>query len=258
LCDASLDKLFLKENDPKKYSGPMPPETEVLLQLAKGLEYIHQMGLVHRGIKPENVLIRLNSTTRQVVMKWADFGLSKQVNERGTFTMSGVRGTHDYFAPEILKLLDEDSPTDNEDKKRGTVKSDVFAEGLVFGYFISGGVHPFGTTSHQIQTNLRTNKPANLPSKLSQSLLQKLFGIDPDNIRYTITRMLEKDPKNRITSSDVVNRLTEIILEVRQQISRKLFLNYYYALTRFVPFRIHSGCLCYLRKGTQAWKKSEN
>ncbi len=144
----------------------MPPETDVLIQLAKGLEYIHQMGLVHRDIKPENVLIRTDSTTQRVVMKWADFGLSKKVNERGTFTMSGVRGTYDYFAPEILKLLDEVSSNENEDKKRGTVKSDVFAEGIVFGYFISGGVHPFGTTSHQIQINLRTNEPAELPGKL--------------------------------------------------------------------------------------------
>ncbi len=198
----------------------MPPEIEVLLQLAKGLEYIHQMKYVHRDIKPSNVLIRLDSATRRVVMKWADFGLSKRVNERGSFSMSGVRGTNDYFAPEQLKHLDEvSSSTENEAQKRGTVKSDVFAEGLVFGYFISGGVHPFGTTSHQIQNNLRTNKSANLPSKLSQSLLQIILGIDPDNIRNTITRMLEKDPNNRITSSDVVNRLTEIILKVRQTFS---------------------------------------
>jgi serine/threonine-protein kinase/endoribonuclease IRE1 len=217
LCDASLEKLFLKENDPKKYRGPMPPELYVLLQLAEGLEYIHQMGLVHRDIKPQNVLIRSDSTTRRVVMKWADFGFSKKVNERGSFTMGGVRGTYDYFAPEILKLLDEDSSTDNEDKKRGTVKSDVFAEGLVFGYFISVGVHPFGTTSHQIQNNLRTNDPANLPSKSSGSRLQQFYGIETTNIHNTITRMLEKDPNNRITSSDVVNRLTEIILKVIRQ-----------------------------------------
>jgi serine/threonine-protein kinase/endoribonuclease IRE1 len=167
LCDASLDRLFLKEDDPKKYRGPMPPETEVLLQLAKGLEYIHQRGLVHRDIKPQNVLIRLNSTTQQVVMKWADFGFCKRVNERGSFSMSGVRGTYDYFAPEILKLLDDDQiATENEDKKRGTVKSDVFAEGLVFGYFISGGVHPFGTSSIQIPMNVQKKEPVNLPSKL--------------------------------------------------------------------------------------------
>ncbi|EFX82937.1 hypothetical protein DAPPUDRAFT_315977 [Daphnia pulex] len=212
LCDASLEKLFLKENDPNKYSGPMPPEIEVLLQLAKGLEYIHQMGLVHRDIKPQNVLISLDSTTQRVVMKWADFGLSKKVNERGTFTMTEVKGTHDYFAPEILKLLDDDQiATGNEDKKRGTVKSDVFAEGLVFSYFISGGVHPFGTTSHQIQTNLRTNEPANLPETGTEVETGK-------NCNNIITEMLEKEPSIRITSSDVVNRLNEIILENSQQL----------------------------------------
>jgi serine/threonine-protein kinase/endoribonuclease IRE1 len=171
LCDASLDRLFLNENDTKKYRGPMPKKMKALLQLAKGLEYIHQMELVHRDIKPQNVLIRSYSTTRRVVMKWADFGFSKQVNERGSFTMSGVRGTDDYFAPEILKLLDGDNSTENVTQKRGTVKSDVFAEGLVFGYFISGGVHPFGTISHQIQINLRSNEPDNLPSKLYEKLI---------------------------------------------------------------------------------------
>jgi serine/threonine protein kinase len=65
LCDASLDRLFLNENDPKKYRGPMPTETDVLLQLAKGLMYIHQMKYVHRDIKPSNALIALNSTTQQ-------------------------------------------------------------------------------------------------------------------------------------------------------------------------------------------------
>jgi serine/threonine-protein kinase/endoribonuclease IRE1 len=216
LCDASLEKLFLKENDPKKYRCPMPTETEVLLQLAKGLEYIHQMGLVHRDIKPQNVLISLDSATQEVVMKWADFGYSKQVNERGTFSMSGVTGTYDYFAPEILKLLDEDSSTENEAQRRGTVQSDVFAEGLVFGYFLLGGVHPFGTTSHQIQTNLRTNEPANLPETGTEVQKGKICN----NI---ITAMLEKEPSIRITSSVVVNQLTEIILKVRPKTSRKRF-----------------------------------
>jgi serine/threonine protein kinase len=176
LCDASLDRLFLKEDDPKKYSGPMPQTTEVLLQLAKGLEYIHQTGLVHRDIKPQNVLILLDTTTQQVVMKWADFGYSKRVNERGSFSMSGVKGTYDYFAPEILKLLDEDSSTDNEAKKRGTVKSDVFAEGLVFGYFLSGGVHPFGSSSHQIPVNVRKKEPANLPRKLHEKPINNFMN----------------------------------------------------------------------------------
>jgi serine/threonine protein kinase len=205
LCDASLDHLFLNENDPKKYRGPMPPEAEVLIQLAKGLEYIHQMGLVHRNIKPQNVLIWVNSQTKQVLMKWTDFGFSKrfEVNERGTFSMGGVRGAIDYFAPEILKLQDEASSSENETQKRGTVQSDVFAEGLVFGYFLSGGVHPFGTTSHQIQTNLRTNEPANLPSKLSQSLWSKPFGSSSFQISVNVRT---KGPTNLPSSSKSIRK----------------------------------------------------
>jgi serine/threonine-protein kinase/endoribonuclease IRE1 len=160
-----LDKLFLKENDPKKYRGPMPPDTEVLLQLAKGLEHIHKNGLVHRDIKPENVLIWGNPNTNQVLIKWADFGFSKRVNENGTFTMSGVKGTFNWLAPEILKFLNEDS-TENEEQHRGTVKSDVFAEGLAFGYFLLGGVHLFGAQRDQIPMNIRTMEPTILPGKL--------------------------------------------------------------------------------------------
>ncbi len=144
----------------------MPPDTEVLLQLAKGLEYIHQKELVHRDIKPENILIWVNPQTNKVVMKWTDFGLSKPVDENGTFTMSKVKGTSNWLAPEILIFLNELGSTENEAKKRGTVKSDVFAEGLVFGYFISGGVHPFGTSSIQIPMNVQHKEPVNLPSKL--------------------------------------------------------------------------------------------
>ena len=63
-----------------------------MYQLAIGLEHIHEQGLVHRDLKPENVLIWVSPKNGEVLMKWADFGLSKSVNERGTFSMSGVKG----------------------------------------------------------------------------------------------------------------------------------------------------------------------
>ncbi|XP_046638692.1 tyrosine-protein kinase Yes-like [Daphnia pulicaria] len=99
LCNASVDKLFLEDDDPKKsrkkYHGPaMPPAIEVLQQLAGGLEYIHQMNFIHRDIKPGNVLIWVDPATQNVLMKWADFGFSKPVNERGSHSISGSnRGT---------------------------------------------------------------------------------------------------------------------------------------------------------------------
>ncbi len=165
LCNASLDKLFSKDGDPKKYLGPMPPREDVLYQLAIGLEYIHKSGLIHRDIKHENVLIWVDPKNGKVLMKWADFGLSKPVNERGTCSMSGVRGTFDWLAPELLKLLnDGDTQNELEAKQRETIQTDVFAEGLVFGYYLTDGLHPFGSR-FQIAPNILINNPVNLSSK---------------------------------------------------------------------------------------------
>lgn len=78
MCQGSLDRLFLKNEDPKKYRGQMPPKIDVLFQLALGLQYVHHERLVHRDIKPQNVLIQVNPENGQVLMKWADYGLVNQ------------------------------------------------------------------------------------------------------------------------------------------------------------------------------------
>ena len=145
----------------------MPPPVDVLHQLAVGLEYIHKMELIHRDIKPENVLIWLNPENNQVLMKWADFGFSKQVNERGSHSISGGnRGTDNWYAPEILKIqIEQENWQDKTQRQRGTIKSDVFSEGLLFGYFLMNGVHLFGI-GHHIAINILGNNPVNLSGKL--------------------------------------------------------------------------------------------
>jgi serine/threonine-protein kinase/endoribonuclease IRE1 len=170
-----MDKLFLKDDDSKKCRRRMPPREDVLYQLAQGLEYIHKMGMTHRDIKPQNVLIWVNPKNNQVLMKWAGFGLGKKVNERGTFTISAIKGTQNWFAPEILKLiLQEEELTEGSEgsksssaRRRGTDKSDVFAEGLVFGYFYLDGEHVFGNSQTDIANNIMKNNPVNISSKCS-------------------------------------------------------------------------------------------
>jgi serine/threonine protein kinase len=86
--------------------------------------------------------------------------------------MSGVRGTFDWLAPEILNLFYDDELSQSKSEttstvKRGTIQSDVFSEDLVFGYFLLGGRHPFGLR-HQIHTHILDNKPVNLDSKFFQ------------------------------------------------------------------------------------------
>ena len=167
LCSASLNQLFLDESHSKKYRGPQLPDNfTVLFQLASGLKHIHSLKLIHRDIKPENVLIHVDSDEK-VTMKWADFGLSKRVNERGTYTQTKIRGTMDWMAPELLEQLDEETGIAPVEKRRGTVKSDVFSQGLVFGYFISDGKHLFGI-GRKIEKNIFKNKPVNLASTYTE------------------------------------------------------------------------------------------
>jgi serine/threonine protein kinase len=177
LCQLSLLQLFHGDEAQKKYRQKMPPENEVFLQLAKGLAHIHEKGLIHRDLKPENVLIWSDSGQEIVVMKWADFGLSKQVNPGGSHSISGNRGTRNWFSPEILKIMMEgnDGKTTSPDiRPRGTVKSDVYTAGLVFGYYLLDGDHPFGSAINVLQ-NIVNNEPVNLPSKFRSVSYQTRF-----------------------------------------------------------------------------------
>ncbi|XP_046461710.1 serine/threonine-protein kinase/endoribonuclease ire-1-like [Daphnia pulex] len=197
LCAASLDQCFLPDRDLRKYKGALPSDQEVLLQMAKGLQYIHSMNLVHRDIKPENMMI---SITQPVHIKLADFGLCKPVNQRGTFSISGIKGTQYWMAPEILAL--EDQPYSKNDveganKGRGTMRSDIFALGLVFFTFLTNGLHLFGS-KNLIISNVMRGKP----NPANQSRLdQNHFA------REIISNMTKSKPEDRIPLTEVVNML---------------------------------------------------
>ncbi|KZR97050.1 Uncharacterized protein APZ42_008288, partial [Daphnia magna] len=92
LCVASLDQLFLKSDNPKKYDGRMPRQIVVFSQLASGLEHIHSKKLIHRDINPKNILIMKSpGKIEEIILKWSDFGLAKSVNEKGLHSWSGVK-----------------------------------------------------------------------------------------------------------------------------------------------------------------------
>ncbi|KAI9553231.1 hypothetical protein GHT06_021127 [Daphnia sinensis] len=200
LCVASLGHLFLESDDPKKYKGPMPCQIDIFLQLASGLEHIHLMKLIHRDIKPENVLISETTTkkTINVTLKWADFGLSKSLNERGTCTMSRIGGTRNWIAPELLE------PTLDGRECRGDIKSDVFALGLVFGCILLDGEHLYGSKEkkEEIFKNIKEGKPVNMQE--INIFLRHLYEND------LLQKMLEKEPINRMTSTEVVKQLQSI------------------------------------------------
>lgn len=165
LCAASMDQLFLSKDDRKKYNGsPLPRSIKVLHQLADGLAYIHSNGLVHRDIKPANVLISCNDLN--VTFKWADFGLAKEVDQFGTYEMSGVRGTLYWMAPEVLSYFNQREPSGvNINVMKLNALTDVFSAGCLFFKFLTG-FHPYGNNIFtDVLTNIQLGNAVNLRKK---------------------------------------------------------------------------------------------
>jgi serine/threonine-protein kinase/endoribonuclease IRE1 len=142
----------------------MPATIDVLCQLAVGLEYIHKMGFIHRDISPQNILIWVNpENTKKVLMKWTDFGLSRQVNATGSFYTSRHKGKEYWLAPEILELSDNNSSSSKSARQKGNYSSDVYAEGLIFGHILLNGrkYHIFGKPT-EIKYFITINNQVNI------------------------------------------------------------------------------------------------
>ena len=116
------------------HEAPMTPRRtlDLLIPVLRGLTQAHRIGLVHRDVKPENVLL-----TRGGQVKVADFGLTRAVDEHTMSTT--VMGTVGYAAPELVG----DGPVDQ--------RSDVYAVGIM-AYEMLTGSRPYTGTALQVAT----------------------------------------------------------------------------------------------------------
>ncbi len=116
---------------------PIATAVDAARQLLSGLNAAHQLGVVHRDVKPGNLMISRESTG-EVVLKLVDFGISKaiapDISER-TVTLEGtVLGSPDYMSPEQLRGSDIDQ------------RSDIYAVGVVLYQAVTGRL-PFDAPS---------------------------------------------------------------------------------------------------------------
>ena len=131
---------------------PVAEALRILRQIAAGLEAAHASGVIHRDMKPENVLMDADGTARVT-----DFGLALPLHEASTrLTLAGtVMGTVDYMAPEQFRGVEADA------------RLDVFALG-VMAYELLTGKTPRG--SFDAPHRLRAEIPAHISTAVMKAL----------------------------------------------------------------------------------------
>src|SRR3989440_8497312 len=149
---------------------------EIALQVARGLAFAHEHGLVHRDVKPQNVI--LNGDGRAKV---TDFGIARSLDVQGVTQSGTVLGTSNYIAPEQASGQAVDQTTD------------VYSLGVVLFELLTGEV-PFPGESFVAVAMQHVNEPP--PS---------LLDVRPDvpaRVAHAVDRALEKDPAARFPTMD--------------------------------------------------------
>lgn len=146
-------------------------------QVADGLEYAFRNGIIHRDVKPGNVLIDRRGTAKVLDMGLARFFKDQTDNLTVKYDDKIVLGTADYVAPEQV------ANSHNVD-----VRADIYALGATL-YFLLAGHPPFptGTVSQKLIWH-RTKDPAPI---------QQVRPEVPDEIAAIVTKMMAKDPNQR-------------------------------------------------------------
>lgn len=166
-------------------TGAMDEATaaSVIAQAAKGLAYAHEQGLVHRDVKPGNLLVMPDGR-----VKVLDLGLAGSQLEEESARLGRVVGTMDYIAPEQIRTPDDVGPS-----------ADIYALGCTLYYAVSGQVpFPDGTRREKMQRHLYEVPPS----------IHKLAPWLSSDFCRLIESMMAKDPDQRIRSAtEVVERL---------------------------------------------------
>jgi serine/threonine protein kinase len=174
-------------------SGPLPiaKACEIAIGIARGLEHAHRHGLVHRDVKPSNIMISIDG-----VAKLLDFGLVAATDQSQAITSHGLlMGTPDYIAPEQA-----------EDPRNTTARSDIYSLGCTLYHALSGHV-PFqaDSTLKKIDGH-RFLKPP------------KIVGL-PSSLNSVLDRMISKAPCDRyVNMSEVACELLPFADEEYSQI----------------------------------------
>lgn len=157
--------------------------SNVIMQAAEGLAHAHSHNLIHRDIKPGNILV-----TPDGVAKLSDLGLAGYMHDPDDPRAGKTVGTADYLSPELIR-----APTET------TKSSDIYSLGCTLYYAVTGKVpYPGGTPKSKARRHLEET-PWH-PRRFNEEVSDEFVDLIGD--------MMEKDPGQRIqTAQEVAERL---------------------------------------------------
>jgi serine/threonine protein kinase/type IV secretory pathway VirB3-like protein len=172
----------------------------VAIQIADGLAYLHSQSIVHRDVKPSNILV----ITELWVSKLSDFGIALIIqDDLGDRTLSGpgpFAGTLPYIAPEFISKTQE----------RGTALSDIYSFGATLFQLFTGQL-PFKESDINALLSRTKEAPPN-PKEINLAL--------PDELSELIQCMMSTDPSKRVKSASAIAEVLSAITSDFQMPSR--------------------------------------
>ncbi len=172
--------------------GPLPVDRAVgyVRQAAIGLQHAYEAGIVHRDIKPGNLLVTVDQGPQSPpLVKILDMGLSRFYNDEDSVLTKDVLGTLDYLAPEQA-----------EDSHTVDTRADIYSLGGTFYYLLTGQSPLTGDTldPQAIAQHAKRRRP-----------IRELRPDVPETLASIVNRMMAVDPQQRFPNpASVANALT--------------------------------------------------
>jgi eukaryotic-like serine/threonine-protein kinase len=180
---------------------PIDRATRITLAICETLEYVHAQGVVHRDLKPDNVIVDAEDN-----IKLMDFGIAREskVNLWSRMKRHEIIGTPDYMSPEQIQ------------GKCADARSDLYCLGVVLFEMLTGEV-PFSGLDPLAAMNLRLLVDPLDPCEINPAISSRLQSI--------VQRALERDPADRYGSarefgSDLSESLAERISQPLESLAR--------------------------------------
>ncbi len=179
-----IDGITLKEYMKRNGTLGLEKSLDFTIQILTALQHAHEKGVVHRDIKPQNIMVQANGK-----LKVTDFGIA-QISDRAQHSNGVAMGTVYYISPEQAS----GKPT--------TFSSDIYSVGIML-YEMATGKLPFEGDTPLAIAMMQVNQAPQRPSKIAPDI--------PQGLEQIILRAINKAPKDRFRSAKSMLRACEII-----------------------------------------------